>query len=153
LAYWIPTNSGSGYLFDNITFSSDSELAIIETDQFNPLEIINLTSLRIVHSIAINDTILYAHFLNSSNRFVSVICSNSFIIVDLHTSTLYPVASTGFSADSYASDYSSNVFVCQNGANIITQQNITFTKLSIHSSSTMNNSVNTSNPTKNSSST
>lgn len=60
-----PTSSVTG----KVTFSQDSTLAILETDSFNPIIILNITgSANIVtNSITINDIIYEVDFYDSSN--------------------------------------------------------------------------------------
>ena len=68
-----------------ITFSQDSSLAIIETDNINPLLIYSMTSYSIIHQIPISAQIYEAHFLDSSNELIAVFTNISFIIVNLTT--------------------------------------------------------------------
>ncbi len=50
-----------------ITFSHDSSLAVIETDQFNPLILFSLTTYQPVNQVAIGQDIKEAHFLSYNN--------------------------------------------------------------------------------------
>ena len=70
---------------EKITFSQDSSLAIIETDNLNPLLIYSMTSYNIVHHIPISAQIYSAHFLDSSNELIAIFTNISFIIVNLTT--------------------------------------------------------------------
>jgi hypothetical protein len=90
---WTPTVSSPNSL-SSVTFSQDSQLAILETDAHNPLLIINLTTFTTFHSFSISDTILYTHFLNSSNDFVVVFKPSGMQIIDLTTLTLYQINMT-----------------------------------------------------------
>jgi hypothetical protein len=113
-----------------INFSADSELVILETDAFNPLLVVNLTSNTALHSVTVNDTILRAHFLNSSNQQLVVHCQNSLRLVDLPTGSQYLLPA--ISPDSYATDSDSHIFTCQNGASsLLEQKKLTFTRVPI----------------------
>ena len=95
-----------------MTFSSDSELMIIETDHFNPIIIINLVSFQVVHNISVLKIIKRAYFLDSTNTLVAIICSDAFIIADLSNNQLY--AMPPFTATSYSADQNSSLFTCYN---------------------------------------
>jgi hypothetical protein len=94
LSYWAPANPppvSATAAFSYITFSADSELAVIETDAYNPIQIINLTSLKVIKEVSISETILYASFLNSSNAELVVVCPTAIIVVDLSTLKSYRI--------------------------------------------------------------
>jgi hypothetical protein len=138
-----PTPPSTTNTLSGINFSADSELVILETDAFNPLLVVNLTTNLTLHSIIINETILYAHFLNSSNQQLVVHCQNSLILVDLATMSQYQV-SPPLTANIFVADELSNVFTCQNGASsLLEQRTIVFTKITTSNTST-NTSANTS---------
>ena len=79
------TASPTADITQKITFSKDSSLAIIETDNINPLLIYSMTSYNIVHQIPISAQIYSAHFLDSSNELIAIFTNISFIIVNLTT--------------------------------------------------------------------
>jgi hypothetical protein len=100
---WTPLNTPTTTnAISDITFSADSELVILETDSFNSLEIVNLSSLLTVYSIRIDDVINYAHFLNSSSQQIVVHGQKALLVVDLPTGTQYeipyPITANNFEA-------------------------------------------------------
>ena len=103
-----------------IIFSLDSSLMIIETDQYNPLVVLNTSNFQEVYSVVINDSIKEAHFLNTSNNFLIVSAQSSVIIVDLATSIQYPIPVTTSSC--MDADSQNNFFTCNN--NIIKQNHV-----------------------------
>ena len=64
LTQWSPPVTPPANSTNKITISGDSSLAIIETDNHNPLYIMNLTTYQIAYTIPIDLTIQYAQFLN-----------------------------------------------------------------------------------------
>ena len=74
-----------------ITFSQDSNLAIIETDDRNPIQVLNLANYAVVYSVSINDTIHSAHFLDSANTMMIVFGQSSTVIVNLTSNILYTI--------------------------------------------------------------
>ena len=95
-----------------VTFSYDSTLAIIETDQLNPISIFDLTSRSIIKRIPINDSIDEAHFLNQSNQIIIVFGLNSFIVVNLTSGDQYHM--NKIDTASIATDWEGNIFTCKN---------------------------------------
>lgn len=94
LSTFTPPNSPNSSVTNTITFSFDSLLAIIETDHFNPVIVLNLTdsNFTIAYSIVINDVIIEAHFLDSSNTVLILFCLNSVTYVDLITNEQFITA-------------------------------------------------------------
>lgn len=103
-----------------ITFSQDSAFAIIETDTYNPIVIMNLTNFQVEYSISINQVINKVHFINESNTHIIVFGVNSTILVDLTNGNQYALPLIP-AVDSDV-DYNNNIFTCH--ANIIRQINI-----------------------------
>lgn len=62
---------------NSISCSSDSQLAILETDQKNPLKIVNLTSYQTAFEYSCQNTIQFTCFLDSIHRFVLISESSS----------------------------------------------------------------------------
>lgn len=116
-----PNNTPTLNSTQKVTFSSDSSLAILETDSHNPIAIYNLTSLTEEWTITIPDIIHSAHFLNDSNQFIIVFGTNSTTLVDILTGTHYPISHIP-TTDSTV-DYSNQVFTCHN--NLLQQLLIT----------------------------
>ena len=56
-----------------ITFSQDSTLVLIETDNYNPILMFDVVNLALTNMIYIYDTIYEVHFVNSSNDYVVVL--------------------------------------------------------------------------------
>ena len=107
-----------------ITFSADSNLAIVETNHYNPITIIDITTYEVVNTISINDIILEAHFQDANNSLLVVFCQNAFIVVDLIRNKQFsmpPILAT-----SYAADQNNNIFTCVN--NNLVQQAVEFTR-------------------------
>lgn len=106
-----------------ITFSQDSTLAIIETDNFNPIKVLNLTDYVVVHSVSINDTIHSAHFLDSSNTMMIVFGQSSTVIVNLTSNSFYfvpPIVATSYTTDRV----NNSIFTCSN--NVLEQLEVNF---------------------------
>lgn len=72
-----------------ISFSGDSSLVVVETDQVNPFLVLSMSNYSIVYSVQISSTIVEASFLNSSNDYVVIISPTSNIILDLRSGQLY----------------------------------------------------------------
>ena len=93
-----------------ITFSQDSAFAIVETDTYNPIVIVNLTNFQVEYSISISQVINKVHFINGSNTHIIVLGVNSTVLVDLtngnqYTLPLIPAVDTDV-------DYNNNIFTC-----------------------------------------
>ena len=117
-----PTSTPNTSCTKTISFSQDSSLAIVETDLFNPIVILNTVDLSIVHSIMALEAVDSVHFVNSSNDFIIVFQATSTFFVDLNTSKFYPLPY--IPATSYTTDIGNNIFTCQN--NILTQISISY---------------------------
>lgn len=50
-----------------ITFSQDSNYAVIETDNYNPVVVLSISSLSVFQSVYVNDVISNAYFLDNLN--------------------------------------------------------------------------------------
>lgn len=121
VSHWVPPATPLlANCTQKIIFSSDSSLMIVETDQYNPLVVLNTSNFQEVYSVVINDSIKEAHFLNSSNNFLIVSAQSSVIIVDLATSVQYPIPATA--SDCMDADNQNNFFTCSN--NIIKQNHV-----------------------------
>ena len=105
-----------------ISFSQDSSLAIVETDTFNPIQILSTADLSIVHSITPLEAVDSVHFVNSSNDFIIIFQATSTFFVDLNTSSQYQLPY--MAATSYTTDIGNNIFTCSN--NTMTQVGISY---------------------------
>ena len=103
-----------------ITFSQDSAFAIIETDTYNPIVIMNLTNFQVEYSISINQVINKVHFINGSNTHIIVFGVNSTILVDLTNGNQYALPLIP-AVDSDV-DYNNSIFTCH--GNTMRQINI-----------------------------
>ena len=113
LSTWTPPVTPSySWSTNKVTFSNDSLLAIIETDNFNPIYIINVNTFSVISSFFIDDLIIEANFLDTSNKYLTVFCQNSFRIVDISKGKQYIMPA--ISATTLATDWQSNIFTCQN---------------------------------------
>ena len=86
---------------------------IIETDQWNPIIVFNITDKSILHSVTISDTIFSAHFLDANNTLMIVFGLNATVIVNLTDSSQYPlppIIASDFTTDRVGS----NIFTCYN---------------------------------------
>ena len=99
-------------------------MAIIETDHYNPIQIINLTTFQVINTIPVNDVILEAYFLDSTNTIVVVFCLNSFVVANLTSNKQYILPP--ISATSYAGDLDGSLFTCHN--DVLHQISLTFTE-------------------------
>jgi len=136
----------SSVLTDKIPFSSDSTLAIIETDDTNPIYIMNVSSQNVQQTIKVDvGTISSAHFLNSSNDYIIVFGSTATLLVDIANLLQYSLPA--LVGTDFTTDYNNNFYVC--GDNKIEQNRLSFN----YYNTTANNTVNsTMNETTNSSS-
>ena len=55
---------------ERITFDSGSSVMVVETDNANPIQVVDLTTKQVVFSKFINDTIQIFSMFNSSNQFL-----------------------------------------------------------------------------------
>lgn len=98
-------------------------MAIIETDDLYPIQVLNLTNYAVVYSVSINDTIHSAHFLDSANTMMIVFGQSSIVIVNLTSNTFYAIPP--IVATSYTTDRVNNyIFTCSN--NVVEQLEVTF---------------------------
>ena len=88
--------------------------AIIETDADNPLVIFNINTFTVDFQININETIISAHFLNSSNDFIVVFTSSATKIVQISTGQQYDLPA--MTATTYVVDRANCIFTCHNNA-------------------------------------
>jgi hypothetical protein len=133
----------------SVTFSSDSQFAIIETDSLNSLKIIELTSgsFSTVHSISISETVQYASFLNSSNDFILIFKQTALTLIDLTTMNSYQIT-PAITAQAFTSDYDNNFYTCKDGVNLIEQYNVSFTRVVVATNITTNGTNSTANTTQ-----
>jgi hypothetical protein len=81
---------------ESVHFSADSELVIIETGNKHPINILNLTSLSVQHSIVNSYAIRNAFFLDNGNRFLMIQSNISiYLYYDLHAASILPVTFVG----------------------------------------------------------
>lgn len=71
-----------------IKFSSDSSLAILETDNLNPVRVINLTDFSVSMSFSLMRKIISVDFIDVENRFLLVNCAAFAYVFDTMTTTL-----------------------------------------------------------------
>ncbi len=71
-----------------ISFSSDSSLAIIETDSWNPIRILNLTDFTVVDNLTIQDQVMSVNFMDVDNQYILINCNSSDYILDRTTDAL-----------------------------------------------------------------
>lgn len=116
-SYSIPATPLVPKTTNTITFSYDSSLAIIETDYYNPIIVLDVASLTKFKEISINDSIRLAFFLNSSNDYIVVIGSASTYLVDLVNDVQYAISP--IVAAAYDSFLDNTVVTCYN--NVIQQ--------------------------------
>ena len=57
LYFWSPPVAPPANVTQSIAFSRNSLVAIIETDHYNPVKILDLTTFSVLHSIWVYDTI------------------------------------------------------------------------------------------------
>jgi len=98
-----------------ITFSQDSTLAIVESDSYNPIIVIDIVNEALSSLIVITDTIYEAHFINSSNDYVVVLGQANMVLVDIPNDMKYPLPTMQDTA--YGSNYENTIYTCT--ANII----------------------------------
>jgi hypothetical protein len=109
-----------------ITFSADSSLALIETDQANPLVVLHMSNYSELTSFSITHTITEAHFLDASNSIVVVLCPDATIFVDLsNNNTQYAI--TAILETTYATDQQNYLFSCT--SNVVKQTYLNFTRV------------------------
>ena len=121
---WAPLSPVAGDITAKITFSSDSSLAIIETDSINPIHIMELSTFQIIKTVQIIDTISEAHFLDASNEVIVVFGSAATYVADIIEGRKYSIPP--FSATYLAADQDNNIFTCINSSLI--QQRMTFVR-------------------------
>ena len=108
---WTPLNTPN--VLDctkTISFSQDSSLAIVETDNFNPIEILNTSDLSTVHTIDVFEPIESAHFINSSNFYVIIFGATTTFFVDIDARSQFHL--TYIPGRSYTTDLNNNIFTC-----------------------------------------
>ena len=120
---WTPQNIPSvPDCTQTISFSQDSSLAIVETDNFNPIAILNTSDLSEVHTIDVFEAVQSAHFVNSSNFFVVIFGETTTFFVDLDTGGQYQL--THIPAKYYTTDLDNHIFTCNN--NVIEQRVLSY---------------------------
>lgn len=67
----------------SISFSSDSQLAIVEVDTLKPVRVVNLTDFTTIANISVNGAITSTSFLDFDNRFLIVFAASATVIYDL----------------------------------------------------------------------
>ena len=70
---------------NKISISRDSSLAIIETDHYNPIYVVDLTTYEIRYSVSSNQVIHEVNFLDTDKTVLVVFGSSSLVFVDLLT--------------------------------------------------------------------
>jgi hypothetical protein len=144
------TTTPTYFATKKITFSSDSTLALIESDNFNPLYIMNISSNSLYRTIPVDVGIIHsAHFINSTDQYVIVFGTNATVLVDIIDSLQYSLPV--ISGTDFTTDHANNIFVCMN--NQIQQSSISLAYVT-NSTNTTNatntsNSTNTTNATSN----
>jgi hypothetical protein len=94
-----------------ISFSADSLLILLETDNHNPVQIFNLSSFTVVASITnARSKIVSVGFLDIANRYVLINCNSFTYAYDTMTSTLSTFNST-LGANSVTVDQNSSQLI------------------------------------------
>ena len=93
------TPPGTPDVTKKISFSQDSNFAIIETDMINPVIVKHLANIGgpLEHSITIADNITSAHFLDASNTLLIIFGQAQTHIVNLTSNAIYsfsPIVAT-----------------------------------------------------------
>ena len=83
LSHWTPPTTPPANTTNKITFSNDTNLILIETDHYNPIQIMNLSTFQIIQTIPVNDVIKDAYFFDVENTMVVVFGQNSFVVANL----------------------------------------------------------------------
>ena len=86
---YVPINQPNTQTTQSINFNSLSTLIAIQTDNYNPVIVLELQTFTVKNTITINDVIKDVQFLDSNDRFLSIVCLSSNKIVDLTTNKLY----------------------------------------------------------------
>ena len=111
IGYHFPESSPNSLSTNTITFSQDSGYAVIETDNFNPIVILDLSNLTVVKNITVQDTINEAFFLDSMANILVVSGQNALIFVNLTSNEQFSTPPLrGLSAN----DQQNNIFSCYN---------------------------------------
>lgn len=105
-----PVN-GSG-ITNKITFDSNSSLMIIETDGFNPIQVVNCTSYAIVYSISYSSTIKGVSFIANNLKYLVIIGTTNSHLYDTRTGLFYDITGQISSTSTFDVDFNSNVFMC-----------------------------------------
>ena len=103
-------------------------LAIIETDHYNPIQIMNLSTQQIINTIPVNDIIKEAYFFDLDSTIVVVFGQNSFVMANLTSNQQYSMPP--ITATSYAADQNGSIFTCHN--NMIFQYGLNITEAKIN---------------------
>ena len=127
---FLPPVPTPGWVTEKITFSQDSSLALLETDTYNPLILINLNTFSSSNVSSIPSAISGAFFLNSSHSLVVVFTVAEFFLVDLANGVEYQLPF--ISATSTAADQDNNLFICHN--NVVYQIRVSCSPLPSDSS-------------------
>lgn len=112
LGSYVPAVTPASGATGKITFSSDSSLALLETDSANELLILSMSNYSVVNSVSVLDTIIEAHFLDSTNTLVIIFCPSATIYVNLSNGNKQYSTSPIVAVD-YASDQNSSIFICE----------------------------------------
>ena len=108
-------NVTSPGITEKVTFNAASTLIVIETDNINPIMIMNLTSFATVYIAYINDVILSALFFNKTDRYLLVLGNSSNYMIDLTTSIVYQETAV-ISNSISGSSFNNKVYVCHNNS-------------------------------------
>jgi len=79
---YVPPNPSGGST-GKITFSKDNHYAIVETDNYNPLVILELSNFTVWQSLLIDDVIHQSYFLGTDNQRVIVFGKTATLYVEL----------------------------------------------------------------------
>lgn len=86
---FISNNTTSMQVTSNIIFSKDNSYAIIETDSYNNLVILNIINFTVYKSFYVEDLILSAFFIGNDSSMVVAFGTNRTTFIDLSKDRIY----------------------------------------------------------------
>lgn len=109
---------------DVISFSNDGNLALIESDNHNPIVVLNLTSFTVIESITIHGKITSVDFLDGDSRYILIVQNAKAYVYDVQLSLLSQFNAT-LPADSLIIDQdTSRMIVALNNIRYVTNVDI-----------------------------
>lgn len=111
-----------------VTFDSSSSYMIIESDNANPLQVVDITNYSIIFNASYPGIIFAASFIGVSTNFIVVIGDSGNCLIDTRTGLKYSISEMVISSI-FAVDYANNNFyLCKD--NTIYEYNFQFAALS-----------------------